>query len=447
MQTLDAPTVPRSATPDPQVAAATEFLDCLFPAPRTFAIRLWEGTVLPGGDGARVTLALCTPGALRRMFRLPLEPALGAAYLAGDFDLEGDLWEIGPAFTAARAAALAPASALALVRAWRRLPRGGGRAAAEAPRMEAPEHTRAWDRAGIRYHYDAGNDFYQLFLDRRMVYSCGYFPTGAEGLDEAQEAKLEHVCRKLRLGPGMRLLDIGCGWGALAIHAATRFGVEVVGVTLSEQQAALARERVAAAGVEGRVRIELCDYRDLTGERFDRVSSIGMFEHVGRKRLPEYFDTVFALLRRGGLFLNHGIGGRARRPPPPVRGALRRALDRVLLDNAHFRRTYVFPNGDLVPVSEANLLAEQAGFEVRDVENLREHYGRTLRFWAERLEARREGGLRLGGTQVFRIWRLFMGIASWQFATGELAVYQSLLERPTGGPTEALPWSRADLYA
>ncbi|HEX2190505.1 MAG TPA: cyclopropane-fatty-acyl-phospholipid synthase family protein, partial [Longimicrobiaceae bacterium] len=334
------------------------------------------------------------------------------------------------------------------VRAWRGLPRdGGGRAGVEAARLGAAEHTPEWDRAGVRYHYDAGNDFYRLFLDRRMVYSCGYFPTGAEGLDEGQERKLEHVCRKLRLRPGERLLDIGCGWGALAVHAATRHGARVVGVTLSEQQAELARLRVAEAGVEDRVRIELRDYRELRGERFDRVSSVGMFEHVGRKRLPEYFATVFSLLRPGGLFLNHGIGGRPRRPAPLVRGLLRRGLDRVLLDNGHFRRSYVFPNGDLVPVSEADLVAERAGFEVRDVENLREHYGRTLRFWAERLEARREDARRLGGERVFRIWRLFMGIASWQFATGELAVYQSLLERPTGGPSEAVPWSRADLYA
>jgi cyclopropane-fatty-acyl-phospholipid synthase len=434
---------PPPAAADADVRRAAAFLERLFPAPRAFGIRLWEGTELPAEDGAGVTLAIRTPGALRRMFRLPLEPALGEAYLAGDFDLEGNLWEIGPAFTAARALALSPASALALVRAWRGLPRGavaGG--GVEEARLGAPEHTPEWDRAGIRYHYDAGNDFYQLFLDRRMVYSCGYFPTGTEGLYEGQEAKLEHVCRKLRLKPGERLLDVGCGWGALAIHAASRFGARVLGVTLSERQAELARRRVEEAGVADRVRIELRDYRDLAGERFDKASSVGMFEHVGRARLPEYFGTVFSLLRPGGLFLNHGIGGR----PPRTRSPLLRALERVLLDNGHFRRTHVFPSGDLVPVSEANLVAERAGFEVRDVENLREHYGRTLRFWAERLEARREEGLRLGGERVFRIWRLFMGIASWQFASGELAVYQSLLERPTGGPSEQVPWSRGDLY-
>jgi cyclopropane-fatty-acyl-phospholipid synthase len=388
-----------------------------------------------------VTLVLCSPGALRRMFRPPLERSLGEAYLSGAFDLEGRIREIGPALAAARALALSPRAALALARDWAALPRDRGAGGMRAPDLGAPEHTRAWDSAGIRYHYDVGNAFYQLFLDSRMVYSCAFFPTGTEELEEAQEHKLELICRKLRLRPGMRLLDIGCGWGALAIHAAGRHGARVVGVTLSAEQAALATERAAAAGVADRVEIRLVDYRDLDAGPFDRVASVGMFEHVGPRRLPEYFATVHRLLRPGGLFLNHGISGR----PAPRRGRVRRALERLLLDNAHFRRTYVFPNGGLVPVSEANLVAERAGFEVRDVEDLREHYARTLGFWADRIEARRVEAVRLAGERVFRIWRLFMGIASWQFASGELGIHQSLLERRGGALTE-VPWSRGDLH-
>lgn len=437
---------PLSARRDPQVDRAIDFLDRLFPAPRGFHVRLWDGTRLPGDAASGLTLAIQAPGALRRMFRLPLEVHLGEAYLRGDFDLEGNLWEVGPAFAAARGAAASPRALLGLARAWRALP--GGRAAQVADaraRLGARERSREWDREGIRYHYDAGNDFYALFLDRRMVYSCAYFRTSGDGLDAAQAAKLEHVCRKLRLRPGERLLDIGCGWGALVIHAAREHGVRALGVTLSERQAELARQRVREAGVEDRVRIELRDYRDLGDASFDKVSSIGMFEHVGPERLAEYFAQVRRLLRPGGLFLNHGIGNRPAPVLPPLRRAAHRAARRWLLGTGHFTRTYVFPSGGLVPVSQANLAAEAAGWEVRDVENLREHYGHTLRHWAQRLEARRDEAVRAAGERVFRVWRLYMGVASWQFASGELAVYQTLLEKPSGAPT-VLPLTRDDLY-
>lgn len=447
--TITAPAAPPPPAPaDPAVATAAAFIERLFPAPRAFHVRLWDGTLLPGAGEPGLTLAVRTPGALRRMFRPPLEVHLGEAYLRGDFDLEGNLWEIGPAFDAARGMMASPAAALRLARAWLALP--GGRAAnreeARAARLRAQALSREWDREGIQYHYDAGNDFYALFLDRRMVYSCAYFRTPDDGLDTAQARKLDHVCRKLRLRPGERLLDIGCGWGALVIHAAREYGVHALGVTLSERQAELARERVREAGVEDRVRIELRDYRDVEDASFDKVSSIGMFEHVGPARLAEYFAQVRRLLRPGGLFLNHGIGNRPAPAEPAVRRALRRAARRWLLGTTHFSRTYVFPSGGLVPVSHANLVAEAAGWEVRDVENLREHYGHTLRHWARRLESRRDEAIRLAGERTFRIWRLYMGVASWQFAGGELAVYQTLLEKPSGGPT-ALPLTRDDLYA
>ena len=216
-------------------------------------------------------------------------------------------------------------------------------------------------------------------------------------------------------------------------------------MTLSEQQHALARQRIAEAGLENRVEVRLVDYRDLTGESFDKMASIGMFEAVGRERLPEYFTHLFSLLRPGGLFLNHGIGGR----PAPAAGhwtTLTRRLEPLLVGGSTFRARYIFPTGGIVPVSEANLVAEQAGFEVRDVENLREHYAITLRHWARRLEANKEEARRVGGDGMYRLWRLYMGMASWQFARGEFSLYQSLLEKPMPGGESTLPLSRADLY-
>ncbi|HEX2210391.1 MAG TPA: cyclopropane-fatty-acyl-phospholipid synthase family protein [Longimicrobium sp.] len=445
--TTIAPSAPApSSAASSAVSRATAFLDALFPVPRPFHVRLWEGTVLPAHGTAEITLVLRTPGALRRMFRLPLEARLGEAYLRGDFDLEGELWKVGPALEAARRAATSPAELLRLARLWRALPRdGAARAGPAAARMGAREWTREWDREGIRYHYDAGNDFYALFLDRRMVYSCAYFATPRDDIHTAQERKLEHICRKLRLRAGERLLDVGCGWGGLVMYAAERYGVHAVGVTLSQAQAELARERVRRAGLQDRVRIELGDYRDLDAQSFDKAASVGMFEHVGPARLPEYFAHVHRLLKPGGLFLNHGIGNRPVRPASPARRAARRAVRRWVLGTGHYTRSYVFPSGGAVPVSHANLVAEAAGWEVRDVENLREHYGHTLRNWARRLEEHRDDAMRLDA-RTYRIWRLYLGVASWQFTSGELAVYQTLLEKPPQDGT-ALPLTRADIYA
>jgi cyclopropane-fatty-acyl-phospholipid synthase len=445
-------TTSRSAPshPSEEVRRATAFLTRLLPPPREFDIRLWDGTLVRGTGVRNLTLVINAPESLRRMLRLPVELSLGEAYLRGDFDLEGDVWAAGPALEASRVAARSPREVLALARLWRSLPRGGrsSRAAgsARAPaRIDAAERSREWDQAGIRYHYDAGNDFFSLFLDRRMVYSCAYFPTGAEDLDTAQERKLEHICRKLRLRPEERLLDIGCGWGALVIHAAERHGVRALGVTLSEQQHALARRRIAEAGLEDRVEVKCLDYRDVRADPFDKIASVGMFEHVGRERLPEYFAHAYGLLKPGGLFLNHGIAGRPPRDPA-YGGALRRRLEPILVGGSTFRQRYIFPSGGLVPVSEANLVAERIGFEVRDVENLREHYALTLRHWARRLEENEEDARRVGGEGMYRLWRLYLGIGSWQFESGEFAVFQTLLERPSSGGTR-LPLSRADLYA
>ena len=442
-------TVPSSSSEEIRRAAA--FLTRLLPEPRALEIRLWDGSVIPSTDKSKLTVVINSPSALRRMFRLPVELSLGQAYLRGDFDLEGEIWQAGPALEASRNAAGSLGEILALTRLWCHLPyskrqvrkeTGYGGAPAQ---VENRKYSREWDQEGIQYHYDAGNDFFALFLDKRMVYSCAYFPTGMERLDEAQEHKFEHICRKLRLKEGEKLLDIGCGWGALPIHAAKRYGVRALGVTLSTQQYELAQRKIVEAAVQNRVQVRCMDYRDVQKITFDKVVSVGMFEHVGRKRLPEYFNHVYRILKPGGLFLNHGIAGRAR-DNNGLGAAVRERLESLLIGGTTFRQRYVFPSGGLTSVSETNLIAQRAGFEVRDVENLREHYALTLRCWAQRLEKRKEEAIRLGGERMYRLWRLYMGIASWQFERGEFDLGQTLLLRPIVGPS-GLPLTRAHLYA
>jgi cyclopropane-fatty-acyl-phospholipid synthase len=304
-----------------------------------------------------------------------------------------------------------------------------------------------------------GDDFYALWLDRHRQYSCAYFPTGMEDLDMAQERKLEHICHKLRLRPGERLLDIGCGWGGLAMSAAEKYGVRVLGITLSENQATYANFQIARAGLGDRASVKLQDYRDLAADSFDKIVSVGMFEHVGRSHLPEYFAQTYRLLKPGGLFLNHGI---SRRPPVlhfiPTRSDLccsrprrvggasvwQRLVEQYLLGSGAFIQCYVFPDSELMPLSEVNLIAEQAGFEVRDVENLREHYALTLRHWVKRLEARQAEAINMAGEATYRTWRLYMAASAYNFESGVLNVNQTLLAKPADGQSN-VPLSRADL--
>ncbi|WIG60685.1 MAG: Cyclopropane-fatty-acyl-phospholipid synthase [Ktedonobacterales bacterium] len=435
------------------VAITRSLLRDLFgpPEQRDFAVRLWDGSrETPPERAPRYTIALNRPGALRRIFLPPSELALGEAYLDGDFDIEGEIEAAVGLANVVSARLGSPLGYAALIPRLRALPvddAPAGATAGSAPRGRAAlagfgaRHTRRRDAAAIRYHYDVGNDFYALWLDQRMVYSCAYFPTGAEDLDTAQEAKLEHICRKLRLRPGERLLDIGCGWGGLVRYAAERYGVEALGVTLSEPQAALARERIAAAGLTDRCRVEVRDYRDLPRNRpFDKIVSVGMFEHVGRSHLYTYFNTAYHLLRPGGLFLNHGI----------AEGPAQRGMSlplRLLWRPGSFVATYVFPDGELIPPGEALRYAEMVGFETRDVENLREHYTLTLRQWVRRLEAHREEAVRIAGERTYRVWRLYMAGAAQSFATGGNSLIQALFTKLHGDGTIELPPTRADLYA
>lgn len=414
--------------------------------PRTVACRLWDGTRWPENapDDVAATVILNHPGALRRMFLPPTERAAGEAFIRGDFDIEGDLEAACELNEVIGAAPRSPATTLAILQLLRRLPETGGPAITtrRAAQVRGRLHSRHRDRAAIQYHYDVSNEFYSLWLDKRLTYSCAYFESGDEDLDTAQEAKYDLICRKLRLRPGERLLDIGCGWGGLAMFAAERYGVDATGVTLSTRQAELAQERVAAAGLSDRVHIVLDDYRNLpSGMPFDKVVSVGMFEHVGRPRLPEYFTTAHRLLKTGGLFLNHGIAQQHDFHSPT-----RRALDREINARTSFIYNYVFPDGELVPISEALGIAERTGWEVRDVESLREHYARTLRHWNRRLAAREQEAKRLVGEETYRVWRIYMAGSAYSFAHERISVYQALLAKPDAAGNADIPLTRADIY-
>jgi cyclopropane-fatty-acyl-phospholipid synthase len=275
------------------------------------------------------------------------------------------------------------------------------------------------------------NDFYALWLDRLMVYSCAYFNHCDEDLDTAQERKLDYICRKLRLRPGERLLDIGCGWGALLMHAAREYGIEATGITLSRAQADLARKAIRRQGLEKKCSVELCDYRDMSDEAgFDKLVSVGMFEHVGEAFLPAYFRKAWSLLKPGGVFLNHGIAATALTPKRP---------------GPSFVDRYVFPDGELVPLSTTLRTAELSGFEVRDVESLREHYAFTLNRWVQRLEKRRTEACGFSNETTFRVWRLYMAGSAYGFAKGRLNLYQTLLIKAEKRPS-SLPLTRSDWY-
>jgi len=445
MHKTDPAVLPDTTSATDAAEHTREFIEALLPPPRDFVVRLWDGDEFGGEEGRRYTVVLNRPGAARRMFALPVEVALAEAYMAGDFDLEGDFFAAFELKDRARAAVSTTPRILDLLRRRRRLPDDdepdGSPAGLRLARLSGRIGTRDRDRGAIQHHYDVGNDFYRLWLDDRMVYSCGYFPTGTEDLDTAQERKLDLICRKLGLREGQRFLDVGCGWGALCIHAAERYGVSALGVTLSEEQHALANERVHRAGLTRWVEIRLLDYRDLD-ERFDRIASVGMFEHVPDH--AEYFSHVHRLLAPRGLFLNHAIAAATHAEPWSAHSLGRRLVRRHLLGTGIVRDRYIFPDGHLVPVSEANLVAEGVGFEVRDVENLREHYALTLRLWAGRLEQRRAEAIAAAGEWLYRAWRIYLTAAALEFERGTINVNQTLLARPEDGDA-GMPLSRACL--
>jgi cyclopropane-fatty-acyl-phospholipid synthase len=430
--------VSHTPTRDPAAVASLQFLEPLLAgyAPRDIAVRCWDGSEwrpLPGPE-PRCTIILSHSGALRRMFWPPKMLTLCEAYMHGDIDIEGDVEAFWALCRHLFMGGL-PAGTLERKRLARQLdalPDPGPRPERLAPRLHGEAQSPQRDQQAITAHYDVSNDFYSLWLDSRNVYSCAYFDRPDVDLESAQTAKLNYICRKLRLRRGDRLLDIGCGWGGLACHAAAHFGAEVLGVTISHAQAEGARERIRKAGLAGRCRVEVRDYRELEGnDRFDKIVSVGMFEHVGEAMMPTYFRRAWELLRPGGVFLNHAISLRAADPLPV---------------GLPFVYMYIFPDSQLEPVSTTLRAAEQTGFEVRDVESLREHYTLTVRHWGRRLEARADEARRLTSDYTYRLYRLYLAQAAYGFTIGQPNIYQSLLVKPEEGRS-GMPLTRADWYA
>ena len=374
---------------------------------------LWDGREVAFSDEPRVTVRLKGSRAASALVR-PSFLSLAEAYIDGHADLEGDMRE-------------AIRGAEAISRSAPKAMLDGGSAPAR--------HTRRDDREAIQHHYDVSNEFYALWLDPRMVYSCAYFRTEGDSLEQAQFQKLDHICRKLRLTRGDKFLDIGCGWGALAMHAAERYGVDATGITLSENQFRLATERIRAAGLQDRCRVLLLDYRDTPGEEvYDKIASVGMFEHVGLKNLPEYFGVVRRLLRERGLFLNHGITSSSVESHAVGLGA------------GEFIGRYVFPRGEVPHLHLAvhDMSAQQ--LEVCDVECLRPHYARTLGLWSAQFERRMNDAIAASDERTARIWRIYLAGCAHAFEQGWISIYQLLASKQTKPGRTALPLTRDWMY-
>jgi len=419
----------------PSVRSAVGFFEQLARRCETdnFAVRFWDGSIWRWRSDRRpaAVLVLRHPDSFARMFRLPIQLSLGEAYVHGDIDVLGSLDALLPLADALMTSAWSPADWVRCAAfTWRqrhvtRLP--------EETRslvLQGRRHDRLRDKQAVRFHYDLPVEFFRLWLDRQLVYSCAYYRTPDEGLDDAQLQQLEYLCRKLRLKPGDRLLEIGCGWGGFSLYAAREHGAVVHGITLSRRQAEVANERIAALGLSRRCRVEVRDLRDVQGTGlYDKIISVGMVEHVGVGRLSAYFDRVLDLLSPGGLFLNQGI---ATRDGHPALGS--------------FADRYVFPDAELPPIEHIVRAGEQSGFELRDVEGLREHYALTLDAWRQRLETRQEEARRLVGDITYRVWRLYFAAAAYYFRQGNLSLYQTLCLKPADRQLASLPLTREDWY-
>jgi cyclopropane-fatty-acyl-phospholipid synthase len=412
-----------------------DLVQALLGVPMPWGVRCWDGSEAPGPPGAP-TLVVTSPRALRRLVYSRDELGLARAYVSGEVEVEGDLFRMlaFPDSLIDRPTLQLDWSALRPLVGD--LVRTGvlGMPVPPPPeesRLRGFRHSLRRDRAAISHHYDVGNDFYALLLGPTMVYSCAYFATPATTLDDAQRAKLDLVCRKLELRPGMRLLDVGCGWGSLVLHAAAVYGVQAVGVTISPEQADLARRRVKEAGLDDRVEIRFQDYREVADGPYDAVASVGMAEHVGHAQLPAYAATLHGLLAPGGRLLNHAIAH------GPDAGPTSR-------ESRSFVNRYVFPDGELQTLSDHVGFLERAGFEVRDVEGLREHYALTCRAWVANLEARWADAVRVVPPARARVWRLYVAGAALAFERRRIGVDQIVATRAGTARTGSWPLRRPD---
>jgi cyclopropane-fatty-acyl-phospholipid synthase len=383
---------------------------------RPFALRFWDGTGVDATEPDAPTFEFRSPQALAHVVRAPGELGLGRAYVLGLIEVD-DIDKALRIVDTFEAPSRSPGQIVKLSVA---VLRASGlvrppRPPASELRLRGERHTIGRDRSAVRYHYDAGNEFFALFLDPSMTYSCAYFKGGAQTLEEAQRAKLDLVCKKLALKDGERVLDVGCGWGSFAIHAAKHYGVEVLGVTLSERQVELGRQRAAEAGVADRVELRVADYRELAGQQFDAISSIGMVEHVGEERIDLYMATLNGLLRPGGRLLNHGIA---------------KLMDFDTKDEGGFSERFVFPDGVPLPLSRIELALERTGLVTAHVEGLPEDYAETLRYWIASFEERYDEAIRVAGVERARVWRVYLRAARQGFLTGWASVYQVLARKP-----------------
>jgi len=377
---------------------------------RPFTVEFWDGTRLPASAGDGPTFYVRSSRAAAHVLRAPGQLGLGRAYVSGEIEVDDmdaviellDIWKPPPLERGDKVRLL-----LGAVRAAG-LTRPPRRPAAELV-LSGRRHSKERDARAVRHHYDVSNEFFALFLDESMTYSCAFFAEGAETLEAAQEEKLETVCRKLALKEGDRVLDVGCGWGSFPLRAATKHGARVVGITLSPPQAERARQRAEAAGVADRVEVRVMDYRDLAGERFDAIASIGMVEHVGEEQIDVYARTLAGLLEPGGRLLNHGIA-RLRHTDPEA---------------GPFSERYVFPDGEPLHLSRVLLALERAGFVTRHVSEHGADYAETLRHWARRLDDNLDQAIGLAGPERVRVWRLYLRAARNGFENGFLSIYQA----------------------
>lgn len=439
----DAPPGTRARTeaqlPEATVAEKlTEMFEALFGGPPPVVFEFWDGSSLGDTNGPG-RLIIRRPEALRRIAWSPDELGLVRAFVAGDIDADGPVAETLRALQDA-----APSETRIAIAALPKVFAGIREVGALGPPLPTPpeefvphgiRHSIRRDKSTVSHHYDVGNDFYSLVLGPAMTYSCARFERADMSLEEAQAAKHDLVCRKLGLheadatnGAKPRLLDVGCGWGSMAMHAAARYGAEVVAVTISDEQAALARRRVADSGLSDLVEIRVQDYREVIDGPFDAISSIGMAEHVGKKNMVRYFEQLYGLLRPGGRMLNHAIG----------------SIGGSKMNGRHFIHRYVFPDGELLDLGDTVLAMEAAGFEVRDVENLREHYATTLRHWVANLEARWDEAVALVGEGRCRVWQLYMSASVNGFDDAGIQIYQTLGVRNHPGGRSDMPRTRLD---